>query len=167
TFITSSGTLRAMALDSAANLWKETSPANFSLIQSVADAIINGNVPYANSTTLFGREFIALSDGTNGTGLPRQYDDTNLDRVSQSGPGAPPSVADEHITTTITASANGLQPAGSIVGIVASPSGFVCNRNIVTCTFVGPVLDTFWKGKANVLIVGATNSSYNGTWPIL
>jgi len=28
--------------------------------------------------------------------LPRQYDDTNLDRVSQGGPGAGPTVVDEN-----------------------------------------------------------------------
>ena len=42
----------------------------------------------ASSTSLFGREYIALHDGNFGVDMPRQYDGTNFDRVSQIGPGA-------------------------------------------------------------------------------
>ncbi len=74
---------------------------------------LGGNA-YANSTTLFGREYLAFSDGRTGTDLPRQYDDTNFDRVSQGGPGAGPAVVDENIVVAIAASPNGAtQPARS------------------------------------------------------
>ncbi len=47
---------------------------------------------YAKSTTAFGREYIAISDGLHGQEVPLQYDGTNLDRVTQDGPGAPPDI---------------------------------------------------------------------------
>ncbi len=37
----------------------------------------------ASSASLFGREYIAQHDGQFGVDIPRQYDGTNLDRVSQ------------------------------------------------------------------------------------
>src|SRR5258708_3903247 len=46
------------------------------------------------STTLFGREYQAIHDGKFGIDIPRQFDTTNFDRVSQEGPGAPPTVVD-------------------------------------------------------------------------
>jgi len=54
------------------------------------------------SATQFGREYMAFSDGLMGQDLPRQYDDTHLDRVSQIGSAEGPVVAD--ITTTGTIS---------------------------------------------------------------
>ena len=51
----------------------------------------------------FGRTFIAVSDGLRGTGVPLHFDGTNLDRVSQDGPGAGPTVANLGIApTTLT-----------------------------------------------------------------
>jgi len=47
---------------------------------------------YAKSVTAFGREYIAISDGLRGQEVPLQYDGTNLDRVTQDGPGAAPTV---------------------------------------------------------------------------
>lgn len=48
---------------------------------------------YAKSVTAFGREYIAISDGLHGQEIPLQFDGTNIDRVTQDGPGAPPTVA--------------------------------------------------------------------------
>lgn len=48
---------------------------------------------YAASITQYGREYIAFSDGQHGVGVPLQFDGTNLDRVSQDGPGAAPTVS--------------------------------------------------------------------------
>lgn len=45
---------------------------------------------YANFAPAFGREYIAFGDEKNGKDIPRAYDDVNFDRVSQVGPGAPP-----------------------------------------------------------------------------
>jgi hypothetical protein len=116
-YITPSGTLRTIAQDANGNLYKEITPGTLTQIAS-------GLTPnaYLNSTTLFGREYLATSDGTAGNDLPRQYDDTNLDRVSQGGPGAGPAVVDENSIVGIASSPSGAtQPAA--VGIVAGPNG--------------------------------------------
>src|SRR4029077_10498089 len=99
TYETLNATLRTMALDSNGVLYKEATPGTLSSIAS-------GLTPsfYAHSTTLFGREYLAISDGKTGNDLPRQYDDTNLDRVSQGGPGAGPTAIDENVTVAIFAS---------------------------------------------------------------
>ena len=89
TYITQNLVQRLLALDSLGNLWKESSPGLLSLVQSG----LNPNL-YMASTTLFGREYMGFSDGTVGQDLPRQFDDTYFDRVSQNGPGAGPALAD-------------------------------------------------------------------------
>ncbi len=99
TYETLSATLRTMVLDSNGVLYKETIPGTLS---SIATALVPN--AFANSTTLFGREYLAISDGKTGNDLPRQYDDTNFDRVSQGGPGAGPTVVDENVTVAISAS---------------------------------------------------------------
>src|SRR5580704_17381920 len=70
TYITPNGTLRTLAMDANGNLYKETSPGTLT-------QIANGLTPaaLANSCTLFGREYLAISNGATGIDLPRQYDD--------------------------------------------------------------------------------------------
>lgn len=46
----------------------------------------------AVSEQVLSRAYIGLSNLVNGTDQPRQWDGTNLDRISQVGPGSPPSV---------------------------------------------------------------------------
>jgi len=48
--------------------------------------------------SMFGRAYIAISDGEHGADVPLQFDGTNLDRVSQDGPGAPPTFAATEIS---------------------------------------------------------------------
>src|SRR5260370_20739247 len=106
-----------MVLDSNGVLYKETTPGTLA-------SIATGLAPnaYANSTTLFGREYLAISDGKTGNDLPRQYDDTNFDRVSQTDPGAAPTVINQNASVAVTASPHAAtQPAA--VAIAASPSG--------------------------------------------
>src|ERR1700731_3948714 len=117
TYETLNATLRTLLLDSNGILYKETTPGT---LASVATGLAANS--YANSTTLFGREYLAISDGRTGNDLPRQFDDTNFDRVSQSGPGAGPTVVDENVLVSISASPNGAtQPAA--VAVAASPNG--------------------------------------------
>src|SRR5438445_10903659 len=85
TYETLNASLRTMLLDSNGVLYKETTPGTLSSIASGLTANA-----FANSTTLFGREYLATSDGNTRNDLPRPYDDTNFDRVRQSGPGARP-----------------------------------------------------------------------------
>jgi len=90
TYITTNLAQRLLVLDSAGNLYIEVSPGVLSVL------IAGGAKPnlYLASTTIFGREYLAFGDGTVGQDLPRQYDDTNYDRVSQIGPAEGPALAD-------------------------------------------------------------------------
>jgi len=78
---------RLMVWDSFGNLYKENPQGVLNLLFSRPQG---ANTLY-QSTTLFGREYQAfLSNLGNAVDIPRQYDDTNWDRVSQIGPGAAP-----------------------------------------------------------------------------
>jgi len=88
-YVSNDGTIRNLYLDALGNLTVEnisTAPGTKTLIGTVTPG------SYAKSVTAFGREFLAFSDGLHGTDVPLQYDGTNLDRVTQDGPGAPPVV---------------------------------------------------------------------------
>jgi hypothetical protein len=97
---------------------------------------------FAKSTTAFGREYIAISDGLHGQEVPLQYDGTNLDRVTQDGPGAPPTIVStplppvnlaqlagiyqsrmNNVVTAHTASAHGLKVGylAQILGVTPAP----------------------------------------------
>ncbi|HEY8714509.1 MAG TPA: hypothetical protein VIM00_03970, partial [Candidatus Acidoferrum sp.] len=102
TYETLSGTLRALLLDANGVLYKESSPG---VLANIASGLTPNS--FAHSTTLFAREYLAFSDGRSGVDLPRQFDDTNFDRVSQGGPGAGPTVVDENVVVAISASPNG------------------------------------------------------------
>jgi len=158
TYETLNAALRTMALDSNGILYKETTPGTLSTIAS-------GLTPnaYANSTTLFGREYLAISDGKMGNDLPRQYDDTNFDRVSQGGPGAGPTVVDENVVVAIVASPNGAtQPAA--VTIAAGPNGATENGFLVTITTTSA---HGLSAGQSVTISGVGVASYNGTFPVV
>ena len=87
-YVTSNLVRRLLVLDSLGNFYKETSPG----VLSLAASIIAPNM-FLASATHFGREYMAFSDGVLGRDLPRQYDDSNLDRVSQIGPAEGPTVS--------------------------------------------------------------------------
>jgi hypothetical protein len=158
TYITPNETLRTMALDGAGNLYKEITEGT--LTQIAGGLAANA---YANSTTLFGREYLAISDGMTGNDLPRQYDDTNFDRVSQGGPGAGPTVVDENVIVGIVASPNGAtQPAA--VAIAASPNGATQNGYLVTITTSAP--HGFSTGQF-VTVAGVGVAGYNGTFAVV
>lgn len=89
TYITTNLVQRLMVLDSLGNLYKETSPGVLSVVSSIVAPGV-----FLASTTQFGREYMAFSNSSLGADLPRQYDDSYFDRVSQIGPAEGPLVAD-------------------------------------------------------------------------
>src|SRR5690348_266544 len=97
TYITPGLVQRCLVYDSLGNLYKETSPGTLS---GVSGAMAPGL--FLASTTHFGREYMAFGDGTSGQDIPRQYDDTTLDRVSQIGPAEGPAVSDSVSTGNIS-----------------------------------------------------------------
>ncbi|MGC1267113.1 MAG: hypothetical protein WA853_12580 [Candidatus Acidiferrum sp.] len=158
TYETLNATLRTMVLDSNGVLYKETTPGTLATVAS-------GLTPnaYGHSTTIFGREYLAISDGKIGNDLPRQFDDTNFDRVSQSGPGAGPTVIDENMIVNVAASPTGAtQPAA--VTIAASPTGATQNGFLVTITTTSA---HGLSAGQSVTISGVAVASYNGTFPVV
>jgi hypothetical protein len=158
TYETPSGVLRSMALDSSGVLYKEAAPGSLS---SIAMGLASN--AYANSTTLFGREYLAFSDGKSGIDLPRQYNDTNLDRVSQGGPGAGPTAVEENVIVSISASPTGATQTAA-VAIAASPAGATQNGFLVTITT--SVAHGLAAGQSTT-IAGVGVSGYNGTFPVV
>jgi hypothetical protein len=158
TYETLNATIRTMVLDSNGVLYKENPPGT---LASIAAGLAANS--YGNSTTIFGREYLAISDGKTGNDLPRQYDDTNFDRVSQGGPGAGPTVVDENVLVAVAASPSGAtQPAA--VTIAASPSGATENGFLVTITTTS--VHGLSAGQS-VTITGVVVAGYNGTFPVV
>ena len=148
-------------LDSAAKLWREdvlNSPGTKTLISALPEK--SGNVTCAQSITAFGREYIAFSDGRHGSHIPLQYDGTNLDRVTQDGPGASVGVVDSDNTGIAISSIVPYIPTSSTA--VALYSGTLVSTGIVD--FDGLKARYVQVGD-KILISGS--SSYNGTWTVL
>lgn len=158
TFVTQNSAIRALALDSLGNFYKENP---FGTLANVATIEQPG--AYGNSVSQFGREYLALGDGQFGSAIPRQFDDVNFDRVSQVGPGIAPAVISENVSYNISASPNGaiMLPTSAVNSL--SQVGFT-----VTCK-QGRQFDfvtTAMKVGDTVQISGATNAGYNGTFAI-
>lgn len=96
-YVDPSGVIRNLYLDSAGNLWVEdveAFPGEYGLLANVTPG------SYAKSLTANGREYFAFSDGIHGTDVPLQltvaYPGNNptlqIDRVTQDGPGSPPTI---------------------------------------------------------------------------
>src|SRR5579885_2953362 len=158
-YITPAILLRTLVLDSFGVFYKEQTPGTLTIIGQ-----IEGVDLYGNSVSLFGREYIAFGDGKFGAAIPRQYDDTNFDRVSEVGPGAPPNAAEENIYATIVASPGGL--AQQSRAIVASPNGLSQSGNVVTVHITVALSSQALLPGDSVVISGAGVAGYNGTWTV-
>lgn len=147
--------IETLVWDSGGNLWAEESNGSLTLIALALYA----QSPWAFSTTLFGREYLAFSDGKMGQDAPRQWDGTNLDRVTQGGPGAAPTVVDYAPTFNIHAASTGLtQQAG---GTVSSIAEYVPGFYQVVVTVAG----IYNQGDV-VTITGASVAAFNTNWTI-
>jgi|SRR5882757_807691 len=157
TFVTPTLAQRLLALDSLGNLYKENP---IGTLANISSAIVPGT--YMNSVSQFGREYLADSDGKTGLDIPRQYDDTNLDRVSQIGPGRAPSPTDESGSYALAASPGGvlINTGGVISGVAAT-----CTGNIATLTLTPPTPNINAVGDL-IKLSGFSVAGYNGTWPI-
>lgn len=111
-FVTPTGQIWNLYLDSAGNIWKEdvsNNPGVAAMLVAVQAAT------YAKSITAFGREYIAINDCLHGADVPLQWDGTNLDRVTQDGPGAPPTVANLSLPSVAGSASPTLSRIGNIV----------------------------------------------------
>jgi hypothetical protein len=126
-----------LAIDSAGTLWGENTPG-------VLTQIASGLMPnaLASSTSFFAREYIAQHDGNFGLDIPRQYDGTHLDRVSQVGPGA---------------------GVTSVADVISNITSISRTSNVVTVALATPI---GLVSTDSVTIAGVTDTSYNGTFPV-
>jgi len=90
TYITTNLDQNLLVLDSTGNLYQEISPGTLAIL---AAGYVRPNL-YLASTTHFGREYMAFGDAGVGQDIPRQFDDTYFDRVSQVGPAEGPAAGD-------------------------------------------------------------------------
>lgn len=130
--------IELLALDSLGRLWHEATPGQLAPVATDLAAGARGR-----SVTAFGREYLAVSDGRVGVDLPRQWDGTQLDRVSQTGPGAPPTVTDL-VVPIVTVRRQG----GVVTVTTAAPHGLLASDQVV-------VADT-----------GSAQVSFDGTFPV-
>jgi hypothetical protein len=148
---------RLLSLDSNGVLRKDPTPGGSPL--TVISSAILPNL-FAKSATAFSREYIALSNGTIGADIPRQYNDTWLDRISQVGPGLAPVAQDENVSNTIAASPAGAQMLGASNIISASEVG-----GLVTIVFSWGSTNPLQINEGDPFIVsGIATAGYNGTF---
>ena len=89
TFEMTDGEVLTLALDNNGVFWQEDAENNPNVLAPFYTAIEPNT--FARSVTQDDREFIALSDLSMGTDMPRAYNGQWVDRLSQVGPGASPS----------------------------------------------------------------------------
>lgn len=158
TFIMPDGSLRALVQDSGGNLWEENPFGTLALVYAGLEPGI-----FATSVTAFGREWLAMGDGFRAVDIPRQFDGTNFDRVTQDGPGASPNVQDTG-SFTIAASPTGLIefPDSSIA---ASPVGATQVGNVCAIQ-LGTAVPAELRVGDQVKVAGVGVAGYNGTWTV-
>ncbi len=160
-YIDPQGIIRNLYLDSNGVLWVEnrsTAPGIKAQIYQTTPG------SYAKSITAFGREYIAISDGLNGTDIALQYDGTNLDRVTQDGPGASPSVAS--IALPASAMVGSAAPPVLIV-TEADPSGVAGDGSFTTINFWTPSSTSAFNEGNIITIAGNTSADMNVTATII
>ena len=104
---------------------------------------------FAQSATVDDREFIAISNLAQGTNIPLTYTPPNFDRLSQVGPGAPPSASTTSAAATVvsitqpTVKSDPVNP-GHLSGILwsAGPGS----------TVAGTVLTVYYAGTNNLAV---------------
>lgn len=154
TFQASNGALKTLALDSGGNLWIEDVTNNPGVMTLLLEGITAG---YANGTTLFDREYLAFSDLSQGRDIPRQYTLQGwTDRVTQCGPGAPPS-----FQAATTASSSATITAFSITSNVVTftaANGFTAGEVV---TIEGLSIGTYLNGVSfSVLGTGLSATQF-------
>jgi hypothetical protein len=114
-FVTNNGAIKNLYLCADGSFWVEdlSSPG----VKTELFTTFSGS--FGLSCTAFGRQFIALSDGRHGLDIPRQFDGVNIDRVTQDGPGAPPSIANYIIPQANLVN----NVAGTGISVVSSTPG--------------------------------------------
>lgn len=156
TYVKADGTPITLILYTDGSIWQEdvlNAPGVLTKIGTVAPN------SYCISTTFGGKEFMAFHDGLHGTDIPRQFDGTNFDRVSQGGPAAPPTVAD--INTTVALTSVTLATQVAITAATAAVSGV----NLFNSTFTTAAPHGLVVGQL-FLVQDVGVVAYNGVFAV-
>lgn len=120
-YVDPSGIIRDFYLDSAGNFWMEIiAPSNLAAVPTVIFTTTPGSS--ARSITANGREYVAIHNGLQGADIPYQLtglpDGTvQIDRVTQDGPGASPTVVSIAYPSVALANTAGSDPTFTIAGV--------------------------------------------------
>src|SRR5665213_1057812 len=153
---TSSTDTVTLVLDSTGALWVED--LNFPGVLSLLDHLLPGS--RCKSSTWSGTEYMAFSNGQWGTDIPRQYDGTYFDRVSQDGPGAAPNASDEKNSYTVAPSSGGVfqYAANNIVSITPAAG------NLVTLVISGSFPPSLAVNDG--ITIAGTSTVYDASWTV-
>lgn len=148
-----------LLLDSNGLLYKED-PVNAPGVTVQIGQVAAG--ARAFSVTIDGVEYISFHDGAHGFDVPRQYNNGNLDRISQDGVGdvsAIMAIADVVTPVNITS-----VTLSNLASIAAAPNGATEVGNVVTITTTTPH-GLFGPGVF-VNIQGIPTAGYNGIYQV-
>lgn len=152
TFEDDFGTIRTLALDANGQFWVENVSQNAGVLSPLFDGPPANS--FASSFTSDSREYIAISDLSQGVYPPQQYTGQWNDRVSQVGPGAPP------VFTASTQAA--AAPADITQSAVSSNIVTLTCNNVFTAgepvLFAGLTVATFLNGQV-LIVLGSGLSS--------
>jgi hypothetical protein len=156
TFTETGGEVLNLFLGSNGTMYQEDAINNPGVLEAVDTEILPGS--FAQSCTLDDREFIAVSNLSNGTDIPLTYTPPNFDRLSQVGPGAGPTVTTSSSTSAI-----------SVVSITqAAPTeirriAWGASSNAINNSTAGNVLVIFGEGRTTPLSLTLPNAVVGGT----
>jgi len=156
-FPASNGSLKTLAIDAEGEWWVEdVTNAPGVLTPLLSGLPVNG---YAKSVTADDREYVCFNDLSTGNDIPRQYTGQWIDRITQVGPGAPPSFTPQVNTGNSYAISTITQPTAHSNGysyfLQSSGPGSSTAGNIVTFYY----LDSTVSGPDTDL-VNALNSGF-------
>ena len=168
TFVQPNGDPLTLILDSNGIFWMEdlgNFPGQVNQIGATTPGL------YAQSCSGFGREYIAVSDLLHGQDIPRQFDGTHLDRVSQDGPGAGPTVSNYLPGSVSLGTAGGTFNIQASTGIIWGGTQFIHIPSDGTISFYTyfTVTTTTPHGLSagqTVTIAGTSVAQANGTYPV-
>ena len=156
TFEERAGEILNLALGSDGVMYQEDAINNPRVLTAVYEEIQPDS--FAQSCTIDNREFIAISNLTNGTDIPLTYKPPNFDRLSQVGPGAPPSVTSSTSTEPINV-VSITQAAKTLIRRIA----WGASANALHDSTAGNVLVVYGEGKVTPLSLSLPNAVVGGT----
>jgi len=156
-FPASNGTLKTLAIDAEGEWWVEdVTNAPGVLTPLLSGLPVNG---YAKSVTADDREYVCFNDLSTGNDIPRQYTGQWIDRITQVGPGAPPSFTPQVYTGSEYAISAISQPAAKTWGYAclmqSAGPGSNTAGNVVTIYYAD---STLTSGDTD--LIAAFNSGY-------